>query len=260
MLNLQKKSGTGQCHFCVKPVAATAMPQHLERHLSEIAQYPDPHSDMSKRYIHVAITHELNHFFWMNLLIQAQAPVHELDTFIRETWVECCRHDSRMDFRGRIVHSPRPERPDQPDRPRHHWRVPNYQPIMEVMPPGVSGQYLYDSHHPTVLKIEAKEMYRLEAEMTVILMARNPNPPCSRCSQPSTSWQSVNSQQQNSLPRFPYCRKCVREPIQATDEPAENFNNTPRAMDSPCFSTLSLRTPGTVTDAQLASIQSGEQE
>lgn len=253
---LQKKSGNGVCHFCRKPVAATAIGPHLERHLDQICE--PPYSELpyqTQRYIHVAVSHSNKRYFWINLLINAESEMVTLDSFIRSTWVDCCNHDSHMDFRDRIVTGPTS---DTIGLKASSWHVSHHTPVIVACPPGCRGTYSYDHRNETLLRIEIKEMYRIRASEPAMLMARNEPPPCARCAKPAATWPN-NGKSLRTRPLYPYCLKC-RPQANVTDEPTLiEINNTPRPTDTGCFNNDRLTIPPNVASCStLIRIPRGE--
>ncbi len=79
----------GQCAYCKEIFAQKEMSKHLATHLKKMAT-EKPSRDKS---FHITVGEGP---FFLNLLIDADAPLNFLDDYLRAIWLECCGHMSTL--------------------------------------------------------------------------------------------------------------------------------------------------------------------
>ncbi|MBL7814257.1 MAG: hypothetical protein JNL70_04550 [Saprospiraceae bacterium] len=92
----EKLVSEGKCAYCTQTVKKSSISKHLDGHLQTLAtQKPS-----RERAFHVQV--EADKYF-LNLLIDADAPLNYLDDFLRAIWLECCGHMSSFNERGKKI-------------------------------------------------------------------------------------------------------------------------------------------------------------
>jgi hypothetical protein len=119
--------------------------------------------------------------YWIHVAVPAEAPLAELDRFLRRIWLECCGHLSAFVIRGnRYVSQPMGEFGDKGMGVR----------LSRLLDVGLKFSYEYDYGSTTelTLKVVARRDHAA-ARGEVQLLARNaaPQVSCQRCAaQPAT--------------------------------------------------------------------------
>ena len=109
------KQGSGTCLICGRTAASrTAMGTHLKTCLeSWSAENRNPQGLQSKGTTHVHVSVSGSKLHWMELLVHVDVTLQEIDTLLRETWLECCDHLSAFIFGDLWV--PDPDGPESFD-------------------------------------------------------------------------------------------------------------------------------------------------
>jgi len=149
------KSG-GKCLFCEKRFAKAGISRHLAGHLKKEAPVA------KKKSYHLRI--EAGRYF-INLLMDGDARMDELDTFLRNIWLECCGHLSQFSF----------------DR----WgeEIPMEIPAKKVFSARSKLSYVYDFGSTTELTIKTFQDYPIAVKEGILLLSRNEplNIKCDTC-------------------------------------------------------------------------------
>lgn len=177
----------GQCKFCRQDFAKRQIATHLNI-------CPKRKEDKNIKNLRLRIIDPYMKNFWLIVEINEHAKLKDLDSLIRDVWVECCGHLSLFGGYGNEVGK---------------GRI-----IMDILKPEDSIGYIYDFGSSTELTIEALEYsnYQLSGKKKIELVARNYLPPsgCIKCGRQATQV-------------CVYC--CENEPALVCDKCAEKYHN-----------------------------------
>src|SRR5712692_12058170 len=91
-----KVTSMGICRFCKGEFDRTKMSQHLKyckQRAAEIAAEGENATASQKaRLFHIAVEGRYNPQYWMHLEMPASDTLADLDSFLRDIWLECCGH------------------------------------------------------------------------------------------------------------------------------------------------------------------------
>lgn len=96
----QKMNGellSGKCVFCGDTYSKAAMRKHLEScRKREVTPKKSLGSESSRKRntFHIVVEGAHNPEYWLHLEANADATLEDLDSFLRDTWLECCGHMS----------------------------------------------------------------------------------------------------------------------------------------------------------------------
>src|SRR3989442_11936206 len=86
----------GICSFCKGEFESTKMTQHLKyckQRAIEIAAGTQSATKAQKtKLFHIVVEGQYNPQYWMHLEMPVTDTMANLDSFLRDTWVECCNH------------------------------------------------------------------------------------------------------------------------------------------------------------------------
>ncbi len=113
------------------------------------------------------------HEYWMYIEVPANSMLGRLDTFLRDTWVECCGHLSAFTINGTRYMS-------ETDEYFKEDKSMNY--VMDkVLIPGQEFSYEYDFGSPTHIELKVVHVKEIEdSDRSIEILARN-EPPLVRC-------------------------------------------------------------------------------
>ena len=236
-----KIKSEGKCLFCGKTFAKAGINRHLATHLSEKVSG----SDSGKSFL-VKIETGKNWGsapYFLSLWIDGEAKMEELDTFLRNIWLECCGHLSAFT---------NPKR-----KTGHGWNISNAMNLfaggnakaIEAMMDDTDGEipmsrktknalhkglvlaYEYDFGSTTKLTVTVIDEYPIKADEKIILLSRNEplEINCSICGKvPATQVCTVCMYDEDSA----FCDKCAKKHAKACPDFADYASmpvvNSPR--------------------------------
>jgi hypothetical protein len=169
--NIQKTNGI--CSLCKAEYAKTAMKNHLVKCLQKHparkpSVFPVP---IQTRLFTILVKGSFLHEYWMYIEVPANSLLSGLDTFLRDTWVECCGHLSAFSIHGiRFMVDPDEYFPDD--------KGMNY--LLEKLP-GMEFSYEYDFGSTTYLDLKVVSEREVEdSGRSIDILARN-KPPVVNC-------------------------------------------------------------------------------
>lgn len=172
-----RTESTGKCALC----GASFSKRQMLRHLAQCA-YPDGRNVAAVIQVRVDAAGTP---YWLDLDVNATAPLGELDEFLRDIWLDCCDHLSAFDV-GRERYSMAPmERSERGMEVRVSKSLP---PVGEVF------SYEYDFGSTTYLRLKVVAHRQAPSRRgTVRLLARNDAPAwkCAECGQEATALCSI---------------------------------------------------------------------
>ena len=154
----------GTCEICKSTFNKSAMTKHLQSCLekSQIEEKSIKKTKIPQIVFHVLVEGHGLPEYWMHLKVSGSASFRVLDSFLRETWLECCGHMSAFSIgRDEISMSKKLE---------------------DVLRPGMKLIHEYDFGSTTELLLSV--ISEFEADMgkkKVEILARN-DPPQIKCS------------------------------------------------------------------------------
>ena len=184
----------GECYLCGDSYTKRGMSRHLQACL--------PESDDSTTTYHLRITGAQRPDYWLHLLVEAETLLSDLDSFLREFWLECCGHMSAF-----TIGSTRYEKPYDSQEPAiglggERRSMELTLGSIDSVTSGEEVTYEYDFGSTTELEIQILDggdwpLDELEIQQTdasetgidgIVLLARN-NPPeieCGNCGKSAT--------------------------------------------------------------------------
>jgi Plasmid pRiA4b ORF-3-like protein len=174
-----RTESNGECRTC----DSTFSKRQMARHLAQCA-YPEAKSLAAVAQIRVD---RPGTPFWLDLDVKLNAPMRELDEFLRNIWLECCDHLSAFevgDTRYVTVMSDFFFGPE-PDERSMSARV-----SAAVPPAGSTFHYEYDFGSTTELRLKVTAQRQAPSRRDAVrLLARNIAPvwKCNDCDETATS-------------------------------------------------------------------------
>lgn len=170
----------GRCSFCGESLTCAAMARHLKvcRDRWKGKQPKTPLSGPTEKLLDIAVKGDNGLFtYWMYIQAKADATLKELDTFLRDTWLECCGHLSQFTING-VDYSIHPE-PDMGDRSMNAK-------LGDILREGETFTHEYDFGTTTALGLKVMSTRQASAERRkrkIIPLARNDSPQitCDAC-------------------------------------------------------------------------------
>ncbi len=180
---MARQISKGKCNFCEGSFGKAAMTKHLascERRES-ICKAPSGKGKAGKKKIFHLIVEGCNMpEYWIHLDVRADATLEDLDTFLREIWLECCGHMSAFTIQG--------TRYEGIENEFMEAELMNIT-IGKVLSPGMKFYHEYDFGSTTELTL--KVVSEREGELKrkdIRLLARNdpPSITCNACGKIAT--------------------------------------------------------------------------
>jgi hypothetical protein len=174
---MPRQTSQGKCNLCGKTFGKAAMTRHLDK----CKQEHSARAAGQKRVFHLQAEGRGRPEYWMHIEIPADASLKTLDSFLRETWLECCGHLSAFSVAGQTYDV-------DPEPDSWSGRKPKSMSakLGDVLAPGMKLEYEYDFGSTTelALKVVAE---RQGARKFVQILARNepPHIPCGECGKPA---------------------------------------------------------------------------
>jgi len=160
------------CNLCRKELTPRGMGRHLSLCLERNGHTIVNQSAKSPGILHIKVDSGMsNDPYWLHLAVGRDTPLDDLDSFLRDIWLECCGHLSDFYYGS-------PFSSDEIDMSRK---------IGHVLAPKGSISYVYDFGSTTKLAIHALSEHpgKIKGNKKISLLARNPAPEilCQGCEQ-----------------------------------------------------------------------------
>ncbi len=181
---MTKIKSEGKCLYCQQTVSKSSISRHLEGHLGKLEQ----ESGMTAWHLRV----EAGAYF-LQLLMDGNAPLKKLDDFLRDIWLECCGHMSEFSIGGT-------------------WsgqKIAMSRKANDVFHEGMKLNYVYDFGTSTELEVKAIRAHALPVKGSIQLLSRNEPLEmfCHLCKkQPATQICSIHWDDKDG---FMFCDDCV---------------------------------------------------
>jgi len=174
---MARKTSMGKCEKCGQVVAKNAMTRHI---VKCVLEKEDEESKSSQVEIfHIMVEAAGGPMYWLHVDVPTSATLKTLDTFLRDTWLECCGHLSLFDIDGMEYFS-------QADRTMGDRGMSVA--IGKVLEPGMKFRHEYDFGTPTGLVLKVLSAHAdASPKKGVRLLARNEPPEilCDVCGKPA---------------------------------------------------------------------------
>ncbi len=181
----------GQCAYCKEIFTKKEVSKHLAKHLKEKAvEKPSPNKSF-----HIRVE---DGPYFLNLLIDADAPLALLDDFLRAIWLECCGHMSTLMDKSKKYDFDFDDDTDGEDMS---------QTAKQLFKKGQKLTYDYDMGSTTRLDITVLEEYSVLALEGVQILSRNEPLKliCHVCNEkPAFKMCSIHYRNEASL----FCKSC----------------------------------------------------
>lgn len=168
----------GKCKYCAKEYAYSYMGRHLdackERQRQLVAE-----TGKKCGYFELAIYPRYHKEHWLFIEIKESATLRDLDTFLRDIWLECCGHLSAFYIDG-VTYDVAPDDDDfwgEPSESMNHK-------LGKVLRKGMTFRYEYDFGDTTELEITVRDHTKkaIRKEDLILLSRNNPHEYiCSEC-------------------------------------------------------------------------------
>ncbi|PWR72615.1 DUF6398 domain-containing protein [Methanospirillum lacunae] len=153
---IQPPTSPGSCFICKKKVSGDTIEEHL---LSCLPLLHWLKGDEPSFLIQIVCKY--NKKFWLTVLTSPTATLKDLDSFIRDVWVECCGHLSDFEI-GRVFFSG-----DGNDEDMHVY-------IKDVLQPGDECLYRYDFGSTTILRVTVLRIVPvIPPDRHIVLLGQN---------------------------------------------------------------------------------------
>lgn len=202
----KKIKSEGHCVYCNKIYSKGGLSRHLSTHLKKLEQAPPKKTSLA---YHIRV--EAGPFF-LQLLMNGNKPLKNLDSFLRQIWLECCGHLSEFFF-GR------------------YEEVSKSTLAKQVFSKGVIMGYIYDWGSSTELKIQVINEYSIPMKESILLLSRNEpfSIPCDSCGEsPVVSTCTIHGWDEDSS----FCQACAEKhekSCEDADYAMVDLCNSPRA-------------------------------
>lgn len=84
---------TGKCSLCNGTYSKAEMKKHLNLCMKTKSS-ADSGYQQKRKVFHIVVEGAYSPEYWMHLEVDADATLENLDSFLRDTWLECCGHMS----------------------------------------------------------------------------------------------------------------------------------------------------------------------
>lgn len=167
----------GECFLCNEFLTKRGMSRHLEACQKESFKAEEEGST-----IHLRVQGRYRPDYWMHLAVKPETTLEELDSFLRDIWLECCGHMSAFTI-GKTRYTTGAGIDAM-------WADMEFVPrsersmgvrIGEVLRPKLEFLHEYDFGSTTELSLKVVSRWEGQADEQILVLARN-KPPSIECS------------------------------------------------------------------------------
>lgn len=138
----------GKCVYCQNVFLQKNIGKHLFEHLNKMQK--ENNELKPETFCHIEV--ESNEMF-LHLLVKGSAKMQEIDSYLKDIWLECCGHLSAF---------------------RHkNFEVGMNHLVEDVFMPKVKIQHDYDFGTTTTVFLKAHKHYQLAIKKSIVLLSRN---------------------------------------------------------------------------------------
>ncbi len=216
----------GVCNLCRKSFSQSGISKHIETHLQE--QENASSGSAAKEYFHIRVADKYMKFYWLELLVEAKLTLGDLDSFLRDIWLECCGHMSSFEIKGERFDSFEDDFFSSGPKSKHNKGFETR--LDKILHEETVVDYTYDFGSSTYLTLKVISRRKLAGHTAEIeLIARNiqPEPECNVCKKkPATQIFTDYSETGENL----FCDTCAKKHIKKYDDEEMflPFVNSPR--------------------------------
>lgn len=155
------KSEKAKCLLCGSKYTGSGMGKHLSSCISKHIEKQK--NKKAEPFFHISVKYPYDSAYWMHLKVSADAGLDDLDSFLRDMWLECCGHMSAF-YMG-------------------HEELDMDEIVEDIFKPGLKIRHEYDFGSTTELLITVIAEYKGHVKEEIELLAMNEPPqiPCSEC-------------------------------------------------------------------------------
>ncbi len=174
------KRTRGKCKYCGKEYTLNGMIRHLDTCESRTMRLASNRSTRKNGCYELAIYGAYNRDYWLIIEIKETATLKDLDSFLRDIWVECCGHLSSFNIAGTIY---------DVDGKKDDWFMSTesmQHQLKTVLKKGITFEYEYDFGSTTTLQITVANYrtgYSSKEKVTILSRNNAFEPICSECGQ-----------------------------------------------------------------------------
>ena len=202
---MSKDVDLGECYLCGENVVKRSMTRHAKKCLRN---YPVK-GDSCSLY-HLVVEGKYEPEYWLQLEIPGDAELDELDSFLRDVWLECCGHMSSFQI-GQVSYLDNPLSNGGMSLIREEEGFDCE--IQEKLSLKDTFFYSYDFGSTTKLKLRVVEVREgVPLKDGVVMLARNlaPSYECFKCRKPATV---VRASGWGASIEDLFCEKCAKREI-----------------------------------------------
>jgi hypothetical protein len=228
----QNPKSEGKCLFCGETFAKAGIIRHLQNHLKQkvnenasgqsflLKIEPDPKWDKSP--------------YFLSLWVDSRATMKNIDSFLRDIWLECCGHlsaftnpknrrqnNSMYDFfEAEELLAKNKQKEYESLMEKENGEIPMSRKADKVFHKGLNLEYEYDFGSSTYLSLTVMDEYPVKADKNIVLLSRNEPLEllCEACKkEPATQICTVHNWDEDSL----FCDKCAKQHAKK----CEDFND-----------------------------------
>jgi len=158
-----KLESEGKCYYCNKNYNGSGISRHLSSHLRAIQK----ENSSNKKSFHVKVTGE--GLYFLHLLIGEKTKLENLDSFLRQIWLECCGHLSSFEIKGvKKSYSINDWSFDDEE-----YGLDMNTKLGSLLKKGMKLNYEYDFGSTTYLEITVINEYSINDNNKITLLSRN---------------------------------------------------------------------------------------
>ncbi len=178
---MARQTPKGQCNLCGGTFTKSAMSKHLKAcKQADFTTSTPEQASRNEQVFHLVVEGRYLPDYWMHLEVPADAKLEELDSFLRDIWLECCGHMSMFTIKDkRYSVAPMVEFDEKSMKAK----------LDTVLSPGIKFFHEYDFGSTTylTLKVVSLEQKQIKSKDIVILARNEPTSyPCESCDKVAT--------------------------------------------------------------------------
>ena len=169
------KQSKGSCGYCETEITKGGVTKHLsacpQRRI--VIEKAEQGKAKKETLVHLRVQDAWQPYYWLDLEMRGSGTLKDLDSYLRQIWLECCGHMSQFSFGG--------------------WRgeeIPMRRKIREVFLEGDELTHIYDfgTSSETLIRVVGTREGKTTTARPIALMARNvpPESACMECGRPAT--------------------------------------------------------------------------
>jgi hypothetical protein len=176
---MARRTSRGHCALCQGAFSKAGMTRHLATCSGAASSKPSGGRRGASRHpLHLIVAGRDRPEYWMHLEVPATATLEELDSFLRQTWLECCGHLSAFTIDGESYSA------DPEDGDRSMTAT-----VGRILRPGLRLLHEYDFGTTTELLLTVVgPRESTTGDGSIRILARNlpPEIACRECGKPAT--------------------------------------------------------------------------